>query len=255
MSVRLSARRSPLFSSGSSGASITGLSLFHDNGGRAHLVDDLTAICGDIKFPLLAKAKDAIVSRCVDMDNDKPKPKRRTRKHESSMLSSMKKLFICHSTASSTSSVDEKRQLIRPSRPLQRPESLDVGSWPADEKTASFITSSTSSSYLSSSSTYEQTLDMGRLQPPALICQRRSREPLRIDTGLATSYPSNAESRCERLAYGFFPSSPEIDITDSPTTPVGAAGFTFSADDFAMLGNADGANRFEVKRPRNGNWI
>lgn len=246
MSLRPSNRRSPLFSSGSSGSSVTGLSLFHDNG-RAHLLEDLTVLCGDVKFPFLSKTKDA---------NDKPKSKRLTKKHETSVLSSMKKLFICHSTASPTSSVDEKQQLIRPARParpLQRPESLDTGSWPVNEK-ASFTTSF-SSSCLSSSSTYEQTLDLGRLHPPALICQRRAREPLRIDTGLASSYSNNAESRCARFAYGFFPSSSEIDITNSPTTPVGTAGFRFSADGLALLGHAGGANAFEVKRPRIGNWI
>ncbi|KAJ9105299.1 hypothetical protein QFC21_001667 [Naganishia friedmannii] len=252
MSVRLTNRRSPLFSSGSSGASVTGLSLFHDNS-RAHLLDDLTVICGDLKFPLLCKAKDDIVSKCID--NDKPKSKRLTKKHESSVFASMKKLFICHSTASATSSVDEKRHLTRPSRPLQRPESLDTGSWPRDEKTASYITSITSSSSLSSCPMYEQTLDFARLQPPALICQRRARGPLRIDTGLALSYPSNAESRCARFAYGFFPSSPEIDMTDSPITPVGTAGFEFSADDLVLLSNARRANAFEVKRLKNGNWI
>lgn len=244
---------------------VTGLSLFHDNG-RAHLVDDLSFLCGDIKFPVLSKCKKALTKSCGSTTEAKAIKSKRTT--ESSTFSSIKDMLSCRSHNIDSSFFDEKdfRQLsISSTKTVDSSLNFkEKDQTTCTTKSVSRFTSNSSEgsseygqSRFSTASDCLHTLDTDRIFQPAIIRRRRNMLPLWINTAISRFYPSNAESRHAQLGQGVFPSSLETLSLEFAPSPVGQGGFEVEVDRLAG-GEGRRVDAIEMKQPRgkwNGNWI
>jgi hypothetical protein len=258
-------RTTSFFNGSISSPPVTGLSLFHDNG-RAHLADDLSFLCGDIKFPVLSKCKKALIKMCGSTTEAKPvKAKPRT---ESSTFLTLKNMLSCRShnidssffderdfrqlSVSSTKTMDSSLQFKEKDQTICTTKSVSRFTSSSSEDSSDF-----GQSRFSTASDCLHTLDTGRIFQPAIIRRRRDMLPLWINTALSRFYPNNAELRHARLRQGSFPSSPETLSVGFAPSPVGQGGFEVEVDRLA----GDQGNRvdtIEAKQPRgkwNGNWI
>lgn len=261
------ANRTNSFFSGPSSPSVIGLSLFHDNG-RARLADDLSFLCGDIKFPVLSRAKEAMINVCNS--TSKPKPAKAKKRLESTTFSSIKNVLTCRSHDIDSSFFDEKDIQQSSFR-----SATTVDSWKGDstqfrekEQTKCFTKSVSSSSSeedtsdsghsrFSVATALPHTFDAGRISQPAIIRRRRDMLPLWINTALTRFYPSNTESRYVRHRQGIFPSSSETLDLDYSTSSIGQSGIEVAVDNLAESPR-NRLDAFEVRQPRgkwNGNWI
>jgi hypothetical protein len=209
MSAQYNRRTSPLLNVSPSAPSFAGLSIFHDNS-RSHLLDDLTVLCGDIKFPLLHKAKEKIVKKCGPIE--KSKPVGPAKRQESSTFATFRDVFLCRTRSVESSFSDEKHLQQSSSRPgnsirigrsaMKYPFEGKNGAGYRDNSLNSSTSSGMSSGYEKSSfnslATSAQTLDTRRVSSRPPICRRRAMLPLWINTTLARFYPSNAEARYSR---------------------------------------------------------
>lgn len=269
MSAQYNRRTSPLLNGSPLAPSFAGLSLFHDNS-RSHLLDDLTVLCGDIKFPLLHKAKEKIVKKCGLIE--KSKAVGPAKRQESSTFATLRDVFLCRTRSVESSFFDEKH-LQHSSRPssnfdrfgrsaMQYPFGEKNGAGYRDNSLISSTSSGMSSGYEKSSfnslATSAQTLDPHRVSPGPPICRRRAMLPLWINITLARFYSSNAEARSSRDNGASFPSSPQTINLGFSTSPASFEGIQVDVDGLDERRESAGSCGSAEMKPRNkwnGNWV
>lgn len=264
MAALYNRRTSPLLGGSPIAPSFAGLSLFHDNS-RSHLLDDLTVLCGDIKFPLLNKAKEKIVTKCASIEQSKS-----VKRHESSTFATLRDVFSCRTRSTDSSFFDAEEELQQSSirsgktcdwfgRPaMQSPlnEKKGLAYWD-DSLTSTSSGASTESEKFSSlsHSTPAQTPDFHRLTRRPPISRRRAMFPLWINTAIARIYPNNAESRYARVGRASFPSLPETLSLDFPTSPESFVGVQVDTDGLNGVRASDGSVEKKPRNKWNGNWV
>ena len=268
------ANRDQSFFSGSpTSPSIAGLSLFHDTR-RARLADDLSFLCVDMKFPILSKARDAIIETCGS--TTRVKPVEAKRQIESLTFSFLRDMLRCRSHSIDSSFFDEtdiRQSSLRSAISVdsRKGESVKGDFMQFGEKqsttclargvpqctsSSSQVSDDTDHSRFSDTPLLPHTFDAGRISQPAIIRRRRAMLPLWINTTLVRVYPNDAESRYFRHSQGLFPSSSET-LSVAVTSPMNQSGIQVHVDRLAE-GCGQRVDSFEVKQPRdkwNGNWI
>ncbi|KAJ9099020.1 hypothetical protein QFC20_005777 [Naganishia adeliensis] len=268
MSAQYNRRTSPLLKGSPSASSFAGLSLFHDNS-RSHLLDDLTVLCGDIKFPLLNMAKEKIVKKCGTIE--KSKPVGPAKRQESSTFASLRDVFLCRTRSVESSFFDDKHLQQSSSQSANTFDWLGhpAMQYPFEEKNGTGYSdnslTSTSSGMSSESEKLSfnslatsQVLDTQRVSRRPSIFRRRAMLPLWINTALARIYPNNSESRFSRINGTSFPSSPQTLSLEFPTSPASFTGIKVDVDGLNERRESAGSGGSAEKKPRNkwnGNWV